>query len=323
MSLKFTVDVCPCGSGKSYRECCALFHQGKIPLTVEELVRARYCAYVHNLPSYIIDTTHPGSPQYLSHYQQWSDRIHDFSSHTHFLKLEILGSKEWDKVGVVIFSVSLLQEGKESCFTERSFFEKKEGKWLYRTGVVVEGIQRGFKTPSATVLPLAYYGDPILRQKASLVEGVTEELRLFVQEMVETMDAYDGVGLAAPQVHRSIRLFVIRVPEDLPRGRKDVGQVKVFINPKLSKPTETMWKAEEGCLSIPTIHVEVRRPKEITVQYTDLEGNQREERVSGWEARAIMHETDHLNGVLTIDHLDHKGRGKVEPLLKKLESRIH
>lgn len=88
-------------------------------------------------------------------------------------------------------------------------------------------------------------------------------------------------------------------------------------------PSTETWKAQEGCLSIPSIHAEVERPREITVKYLDLEGNRIEEKVSGWEARVIMHENDHINGILFIDRLEKETRESLEPFLNSLKGRIH
>ena len=138
------------------------------------------------------------------------------------------------------------------------------------------------------------------------------------------MDACNGIGLAAPQIHHSIRLFVIRAPIVTEKDKFEPGgEVKVFINPKISSPGAETWKASEGCLSIPTIRADVERPKEITVEFTDLEGNTNTEQFSGWEAKVILHENDHINGVLFIDHLDEEERSKLDPFLQNLKKRIH
>ena len=141
--------------------------------------------------------------------------------------------------------------------------------------------------------------------------------------MIETMDACDGIGLAAPQIHHSVKLFVIRRPCEIDGGKIELKEVKVFINPKLSEPSTATWKISEGCLSIPSIHAEVERPKEVTVEYSNLEGKRIIERVFGWEARVIMHENDHINGILFIDHLNEAQRKSLEPFLVSLHNRIH
>ncbi|MBY0529019.1 MAG: peptide deformylase [Rhabdochlamydiaceae bacterium] len=172
-------------------------------------------------------------------------------------------------------------------------------------------------------MPLAYYGDPILRKKADPILEISDEIKKLIDEMIETMDGCDGIGLAAPQVHHSIQLFIIREPSEDENGEIAWGDVKVFINPVLSSFSEEKWSLSEGCLSIPSIHFDVERPKELTVEYTNLEGNRVQERCSMMKARVIMHEYDHLQGVLFIDHLSATEREKMEPFLKRLHHRIH
>ena len=172
-------------------------------------------------------------------------------------------------------------------------------------------------------LPLAYYGDPILRKKADPIIEITSDIKTLIEEMIETMDACNGLGLAAPQIHHSIRLFVIRTPIEIDQDKYERGDIKIFINPKLSLYSEETWKASEGCLSIPTIRSLVERPKEVTVEYTSLEGKILKEKVSNWQARAIMHEYDHIEGILFIDRLDPEELSKLMPSLQNLEKRIH
>lgn len=209
-------------------------------------------------------------------------------------------------------------------FTERSYFEKIKGKWFYRSGQLSEGHAPNLITTNQLrLLPLAYYGNPILRKVADSITNITDDVRKLVEEMIETMDPCDGIGLAAPQIHHSVKIFVIRKPFEVEGGKIELKEVKVFINPELSAPSTETWKISEGCLSIPSIHAEVERPREITVEYSDLEGNRIKERVFGWEARVIMHENDHINGILFIDHLDETERKNLEPFLISLHNRIH
>lgn len=318
-------EKCPCGSKKIYANCCHPFHKGANPEGVDQLVRARYSAYALDLPEYIIRTTHPGSSDYMIDKTAWMKKISCFSEETQFNKLELLDVQEYRNLALVTFTAHLSHGEEDSSFTERAHFERKKGCWLYRNGQLFEGHAPNLVTTSQLrPLPLAYYGDPILRKKAEPVQEITEELRTLVGEMIETMDACNGIGLAAPQVHHSIRLFIIRVPngED-EEGSVQWGPVKVFINPELSDPSKESWSHSEGCLSIPTVGGNVERPKEITVEYTDLDGSVICEHCTGWEARVIMHENDHLNGVLFIDRMKSEARKKVETQLKHLQNRIH
>lgn len=316
---------CPCCSGKDYGHCCFLFHSGTPAKSALELMRSRFAAYALNIPDYIIATTHPGSPQYIENLSIWRRRIQRFSEQTQFQKLDVLDFKEKDALATVTFTATLTSlDGQDGTFTEQSFFEKRNGKWLYRGGRLAEGHAPNLiTTGQLRLLPLAYYGDAVLRRKADHIEEIDDNIKNLVEEMIETMDASYGVGLAAPQVHHSIRLFIVRMPVERDEEDPEQGEILVFINPTLSEPSKATWTASEGCLSIPTIRAEVERPKEIVCEYTTLQGERIKKKFSGWDARAVMHENDHLNGVLHIDRADAKERKKIEPLLKNLEKRLH
>lgn len=315
---------CPCGSEKEYDHCCQIFHKGKRPKNALLLMRSRYSAYVLNIPDYIIQTTHPANPQYSENKLAWKQSISQFSLHTTFHKLEVLDFKEKNTLATVTFTAHLSQEGNDSTFTERSYFEKINNRWFYRGGQLAQGHAPNLVTTGQLrLLPLAYYGEPILRRVTDPVTEITDDIRKLVEEMIETMDACDGIGLAAPQIHHSIKLFVIRTPIETEQDKFECGDVQVFINPKLSSPSEVTWKAPEGCLSIPTIRADVERPREITVEYTSIDGSLIKQRFSGWAARVIMHENDHIDGILFIDRLDQEEQSKLAPLLQKLEKRIH
>jgi peptide deformylase len=141
------------------------------------------------------------------------------------------------------------------------------------------------------------YGDPVLRQKAADVTAFDESLRALVADLFETMKAYRGVGLAAPQVGVSQRVFVVDVPIE-----NEANLRLAVVNPvlELRAGKET---AEEGCLSMPGIFEDVVRAAELRLRAFDEHGNLFERRVDGYLARAIQHETDHLDGVLFTDRL--------------------
>jgi peptide deformylase len=287
-------------------------------------MRSRYAAYALNVPEYIIQTTHPASPEYAEDREKWRRAISVFSNGSQFEKLEVLDFQENGLVASVTFVAHLTQKKQDATFTEKSYFEKIKGRWFYRVGQLMSGHAPNLMTMGQMrVLPLAYYGNPILRRVADPVVEITDSVRKLVEEMIETMDACDGLGLAAPQVHHSTQIFVIRVPIEDDMGQIQLGDAKVFINAKISEASATTWTASEGCLSIPSIHADVERPKEITVEYTNLDGDRRKERCSGWLARVIMHEHDHIQGVLFIDHLPIEEREALEPFLKRLDKRIH
>jgi peptide deformylase len=295
---------CPCGTGKPYEECCKPFHQGKVPEHAVELMRSRFAAFALGLPEYIISTTHPASPQYGHDAAHWSQQIAKFCDETQFKKLEIFDVQEKEQIATVAFVAHLFQNEKDLSFTERSYFEKIKGRWLYLRGLLARGHAPQLLTPRPLrVLPLAYYGAPVLRRVADPVESITDQVRALVEEMVETMDSCGAMGLAAPQVHHSVRIFVFHKPIWVAEGKRELGEVKVCINPEVSLPSEETWKAPEGCLSFPTIRTEVWRPKTVTIAYTDLQEDRITKRVSEWEARVVQHENDHLNGILLLDHL--------------------
>lgn len=159
------------------------------------------------------------------------------------------------------------------------------------------------------ILKVARLGHPILRQKAralSAKEIKSDEIQKFIDDMIETMREYDGVGLAAPQVHQSLQIAVMEIPSDNPRyeeAAENTVPVTVFINPKitpLTKETQEFW---EGCLSVPGMRGLVRRPKAIKLEALDRNGKKWEAEYEGFPAVAIQHETDHLFGMLYVDKL--------------------
>jgi peptide deformylase len=149
--------------------------------------------------------------------------------------------------------------------------------------------------------PIVMYGDPVLRQKAKDIEPSTD-IQTLIEDMFETMHAANGVGLAAPQIGKSIRLFVIdgRVIEDEP-GME--GFRKVFVNPVMIEELGTAWEYEEGCLSIPNIREKVSRKERLKIRYMDENWNAHEETFDGLKARIIQHEYDHIEGKMFVDYL--------------------
>jgi peptide deformylase len=149
--------------------------------------------------------------------------------------------------------------------------------------------------------PIVMYGDPVLRQKAKDIEPGTD-IQTLIEDMFETMHAANGVGLAAPQIGKSIRLFVVdgRVIEDEP-GMEDFR--KVFVNPVMIEELGTPWEYEEGCLSIPNIREKVSRKERLKIKYMDENWNAYEETFDGLKARIIQHEYDHIEGKMFVDYL--------------------
>ena len=151
------------------------------------------------------------------------------------------------------------------------------------------------------IYPIVMYGDPVLRQKAKDIEPGTD-LNTLVNDMFETMHAASGVGLAAPQIGKSIRLFVIdgSVIED-ERGMAEFK--KIFVNPVMVEELGTPWEYEEGCLSIPNIREKVSRKERLKIRYMDENWQSHEEIFDGMKARIIQHEYDHIEGKMFVDYL--------------------
>ena len=152
-------------------------------------------------------------------------------------------------------------------------------------------------------LPIVVYGNPMLRKISEDITMDYPNLDKIIQDMLYTMDEADGVGLAAPQIGRNIRLFTVdaNVFEDLDADCK--GFRKVFINAHIIEYWGEEVTRNEGCLSIPGIHEDVKRLDHILISYMDEKGQQFEEEFSGVKAWIIQHEYDHLDGKLFIDHL--------------------
>jgi peptide deformylase len=152
------------------------------------------------------------------------------------------------------------------------------------------------------MLDIFTLGEEVLSQKCQPITKFDSGLRVLVDAMFETMAEADGVGLAAPQVGVSSRLFVINI--------KDVVK-RAFVNPQIVETSIETDCAEEGCLSIPGVWHDVERPARVTVQAQDVDGKAFTLSAEGLLARAIQHENDHLNGVLFIDRLDDEEKQKV------------
>jgi peptide deformylase len=168
------------------------------------------------------------------------------------------------------------------------------------------------------ILPIVAYGDPILKVVAEEIPENSLELTQLIADMFETMYLAKGVGLAAPQIGKSVRLFIVdgapfadeEGEEPDPKAEGIESFKKVFINPIIEEQSGEVWAFQEGCLSIPKIRENVHRKETVLVSYFDENWLFHEERFDGYAARIIQHEYDHLEGVLFID--------KLAPLKKKL-----
>jgi len=160
-------------------------------------------------------------------------------------------------------------------------------------------------------LEFTYIGHSILRKKAARIEHIDQPILDLIKQMKEKVAERKGLGLAAPQVGASLALFIACFPEEDEQGRMRPGPPCVFINPTLSEPSNEEWSAEEGCLSVPKVFAHISRPTGITITYQDEHGKTHTERLKGWPARVVMHENDHINGVLFIDRLDSKTKKRL------------
>lgn len=177
-------------------------------------------------------------------------------------------------------------------------------------------------------LSVRQYGDPVLRAKGKRVEKIDDRVRELAQNMIETMHAANGVGLAAQQVGEPLQLTVLDVSqvEDRPSTMKLNGEDVdpksatpiVLINPEITLGAETET-GTEGCLSFPEINGEIERAKSLVAQAQTMDGNWLEIEASGLLARAIQHEVDHLNGILFIDRMSSAAKAALSSRLKRLQ----
>jgi peptide deformylase len=151
------------------------------------------------------------------------------------------------------------------------------------------------------IYPIVMYGDPVLRQRAKEIP-IGTDLKQLIADMIETMHAASGIGLAAPQVGKGVRLFVVdgSALEDEP-GMDAFKQA--FINPVMIEELGKPWEFEEGCLSIPNIREKISRKEKLKIKYYDEDWNLHEEEFDGMKARIIQHEYDHIEGKLFLDYL--------------------
>ena len=155
------------------------------------------------------------------------------------------------------------------------------------------------------------YPHPVLKKKAEKVVAIDDEMRIFLDDMLETMYAQNGCGLAAPQVGISKRIVVIDIAHE-----GEEPNPMYMVNPEIIWKSEETEICEEGCLSLPSLRAEVERPASVKVKYLDYNGQECELLAEDFLAVAVQHELDHLDGILYIDHVS---RLKRQMLIKKLE----
>jgi len=178
------------------------------------------------------------------------------------------------------------------------------------------------------VLPVFAYGHSVLRQRAAAVPALTDDVRTLIANMWETMYASNGVGIAAPQVGKSLRLFVVdslQIVEGFDEDDKrqypnEKGIKQVFINAEKVEEAGEPWAYNEGCLSIPKVREDVRRGERVTLRWVDENFQPHEQTFDGITARVILHEYDHIEGKLFIDHLSPLKRRLVKKKLDDIQS---
>ena len=159
------------------------------------------------------------------------------------------------------------------------------------------------------ILPIVAYGDPVLRKVTEEIDAEYANLKDLIANMYETMYGAKGIGLAAPQIGRAIRMFIVDTKQVLDDaepeedGYKEEGIIQTFINPQILETSGEEWTYNEGCLSIPNVNEDVTRPEVVRIKYYDTDFVLHEEEFDGITARVILHEYDHIEGKLFTDYL--------------------
>ena len=158
-----------------------------------------------------------------------------------------------------------------------------------------------------SMLPVMEHPDTVLRQKCETVSEITPEILKLLDDMLETMYDEEGIGLAAPQINVTKRIFVM----DVEQKEGKPGNPLKIINPEIITKSENLTVLDEGCLSLPGMRVDVARPDEVTLRYMDEKGDTQELHATDLMAKCIQHEIDHLNGILIFDYLSPLKRNMV------------
>lgn len=168
------------------------------------------------------------------------------------------------------------------------------------------------------ILPIVAYGDPVLKKVAQDITKDYPKLQELINNMEETMEHANGVGLAAPQIGIGIRLFIIDSRLMMDEGEEDKGVKETFINAQILEETGNEWDFEEGCLSIPDIRENVSRKSTIKIKYFDKNFTEHIKVFDGLTARVIQHEYDHIEGILFTDHLKPLKRKMLQKRLRNI-----
>jgi len=169
------------------------------------------------------------------------------------------------------------------------------------------------------ILPIYAYGQPVLKKIAEDIDKDYPELEQLIADMKETMYNASGVGLAAPQIGKAIRIFIVDSKQIMEEGKEEEGITQVFINAHKIEEGGDEWAYEEGCLSIPDVRGEVKRPAQIRLRYMDEEFNEHEKVFTGINARVVQHEYDHIDGVLFTELLKPIKRRMIKRRLEKIK----
>ena len=172
------------------------------------------------------------------------------------------------------------------------------------------------------IFPINTYNDQVLKRKADRIETLDHELQQFIDDMFETMYAANGVGLAAPQIGKSIRMFVIDADAMFEDDDPDADKLRigptVFINPEIVTMSDMKVTMDEGCLSLPDLREAVVRPESLVIRYKDRDFNDCDLEATGWLSRVIQHEYDHIEGKLFVDHISPLKRNLIKGKLNNI-----
>ncbi len=171
---------------------------------------------------------------------------------------------------------------------------------------------------------MCYIGNKILREKCKPVKEITPEILRIASELIQTMQAHNGLGLAAPQIGYNLRMFAIQISDEIDEENYPIdAPPQVLINPIITRFSKEKIILSEGCLSIPGLHEDVIRPQSIDFEALDIHGNKIVEKdLKHWRGRCIQHEYDHLDGILFIDRLPKDLKQKHDTELKEIEARF-
>lgn len=172
------------------------------------------------------------------------------------------------------------------------------------------------------ILKLAYYGESILRKKCAQVTEINEEVKTLIHDMIETMHSHNGLGIAAPQVYHDKAIFITCIHTQDEDGKWHRGPVQVFINPKILEKSDDCTIESEGCLSIPKVYGDVKRPQRVVIQALDENGIEFTQEYTDFDAHIVLHENDHINGVLFIDRFSSIDKKAAEHKLRDLKKRF-